>query len=473
MRRHGFLVAAVLAGGALAAGCDRKTQDSQPWAESPASDTVPTETGDTSLEQEPRAPSGERDLEEVAGFLAWPTGEPWVGEFTGDGADDYLFAVGAYTVVAGPLTGSLDFTGDVEAVVSLGAAESDWHVSDIAIGHVAGEEYSDAVFSGLYSYHSGGAAYLYHGAGLHDRVLGDDAIGDAPDATLLYDGEEQAFGSSASAGDLDADGYDDLLLGSPNRWSVYDGAVYLFMGPIVGTIGADEADTIFTEATTVDHLGWSVDLHGDFDADGMKDAVMDATNGLFVFDGPAPSGGVDVTEADSVLSPYGFPCEDMTVGDLDGDGHDDLVLGLYDAHAVWVFPGPLAPAFTLDEAGVYIEHRQSYSRFGVSASLEQDLDADGRDDLVVGAPDAFWEGMAGGAYVFYGPLEGSLDDADADALLRVRYSGEHSFQGPGWVAPGGDVNQDGYEDFFVSALFAGGAANDSYWRTYAVFGGVR
>jgi hypothetical protein len=35
------------------------------------------------------------------------------------------------------------------------------------------------------------------------------------------------------------------------------------------------------------------------------------------------------------------------------------------------------------------------------------------------------------------------------------------------------VNQDGYEDFFVSALFAGGAANDSYWRTYAVFGGVR
>ncbi len=208
-----------------------------------------------------------------------------------------------------------------------------------------------------------------------------------------------------------------------------------------------------------------VSAHGDCDDDEATvhpdayevcdDGVDNDCDGLA--EGCELVGDHDPFDADAVL--YGEGSGDhagtaLDIGDLDGDGIGDLVLGApyHDTHggdagAVYVVPGPVLGQQTLD-ASTRLAGEQAQERAGSAVAWVDDMDGDGFAELIVGVERATGSHDDSGAvYVVAGPVTGGGDLADHVRLDGV--SG-NAFAGAS-VAAAGDVDGDGVADFLVGA----------------------
>jgi hypothetical protein len=283
--------------------------------------------------------------------------------------------------------------------------------------------------------------------------------------TLVSPNEEPSghFGCSASgAGDVNGDGYDDVVVGAwwedPGPSPLDAGRAYVFdgqMGNLLHTlVSPNEEYSGF--------FGISVSGAGDVDRDGYDDVVVGAcredpevspdwAGRAYVFDGQTG------TPLHTLVSPneeangwFGYKVSGA--GDVNGDGHDDVVVGAHledpgsspgNAGRAYVFDGQTGnPLCTL----VSPNEEQS-GRFGSSVSGSGDVDGDGYDDVVVGAT---WEDpglsptYAGRAYVFDGQTGNPLCTLVSP---NEEQSGCFGFS----VSGSGDVNGDGYDDVVVGA----------------------
>lgn len=238
-----------------------------------------------------------------------------------------------------------------------------------------------------------GRVFVYFG--------GPAGPGSTPD--WFYSGSTTGarFGRSvAGAGDVDADGFVDLLIGAIGELGPDVGQAYFFPGSNVGP-SPTPAWTTTSGSATEDWFGWSVSGLGDVNGDGWSDLGVGAPlasptiyreGGFHVFHGtpvgPWPFAQLVVTSGsfDARLG----ACV-AGAGDVDADGYADLIVGANSFSNGETYEGAAfvhrGSASGLARVPIWsAESNQIGAFFGISVSTAGDVDGDGRSDVVVGAP---------------------------------------------------------------------------------------
>lgn len=391
------------------------------------------------------------------------------GDVDGDGYPDVVigsrkndekgFDAGAAYVYYGSSLG-IDLTREEKIVASDADSTDDFARMVSSAGDLNADGYDDIVIGAQSDEERGsttGAAYVYYGSALgidrtqEEKLIGSDTI------------SGDAFGSSSSnAGDVDADGYDDIVVSG-------GGAGYVYYGSSIGVDVSREQKFTASDASPLDSF---VPLRGagDIDADGYADMVVGAS---FDDDGGQQSGsvyiyygsalGLDIAREQKIIafdsSPYStFGSTVASAGDVDADGYGDVIIGAYydddlgkDAGAAYLYYGSALGINVGRGEKLYCPGGEAGDQCGTSVAGIGDFDGDGYDDVLVGAS---WKDVpkigssAGSAYLYYGSAAGI--DKNRETKIISSDIEDNDLFGVG-VSGAGDVNQDGYSDLVIGA----------------------
>jgi Ca2+-binding RTX toxin-like protein len=335
----------------------------------------------------------------------------------------------------------------------------------------------------------------------------------------------QSGWSVSSAGDINGDGFDEVVIGAPYATpnnKAFAGESYVIFGKASGfeaslSLAALNGSNGFALAGEVeDQSGWSVSSAGDFNSDGFDDLIVGSnfrhtdnrSNGgsaTIVFgkaDGFVPRlnlSSVDGVHSFAVEGNDGSWQADFigisvaSAGDINGDGFDDVLIGAPYApvpywglggktYVVFGHDGPAFPRLNVlslnGQNGFEIAGAQENDCSGLSVSSAGDVNGDGFDDLIIGDRYAHPNGQSyvGEAYLLFGKREGflpSLSLATLNSDAGITFLGTNTLDQLGIsVRSAGDVNGDGYTDFMMAAFFGGYNAQprEHFGHTYVFFG---
>ena len=312
---------------------------------------------------------------------------------------------------------------------------------------------------------------------------------------------DQAGRSVASAGDINHDGFDDLIIGADDAdpHGVVSGAAYVVFGHASGfTANLDLSGLNGTNGFKISgeaagyRTGYAVASAGDINGDGFDDMVVgtESAGVSYVVFGKSSgfSANLDVSSLNGtngfrILGESSYPGEGVSVasaGDVNGDGFADLIVGAYGSDrygdlygAGYVVFGKATgfPAnFDLSALNGANGFKLDGDSIGYAVSSAGDINGDGFDDILVGAkrggPSRDWSGAT---YVVFGRASGFPAKLDLSALTGAngfKISGAASGDMSGYsVSSAGDVNGDGFADLIVGAPEAGDSG-----AAYIVFG---
>lgn len=451
-----------------------------------------------------------------------------VGDVNADGIDDIL--VGSYLAGANDQGAATLYFGDDDGISAANSIRiSGVGVEDLAgvsvsgAGDVNGDGIQDllvgvyrADFSGRTN--AGATAVIYGRSGFSGDI--DLGFSDPNLGFFIQGAETNDYSgfSVASAGDVNADGFDDIIVGAwpADVGSMFEaGEAYLVFGA-ANRQGAFDVTTINgTNGVRIqgtaqdDRLGYAVGSAGDLNGDGIADVVVSAIHAdaggradageAYVYFGEAnsPSASLGLGGSGGFSSTVGAGDADLVIqgavagdrlgssvaslGDVNGDGIDDLIVGAFqadgtggqrDAGRAYVYFGDAARtgavnAGTLNgQDGFEIVGLAADDWTGLAVANAGDLNADGINDIIIGAhlagPDD-----AGAAYVVFGRADGSfpaslnLSQLDGSNGFKVTGEGPRSYLGFS-VAGAGDVNGDGIDDAIVGSFGVDGNRGASY-----------
>jgi hypothetical protein len=420
------------------------------------------------------------------------------------------------------------------------------------IGDLNGDGYDDFLIGAFDSSGAGnnrataGETYVLFGkanwAGSPDLTLNPATLNGTTGFTLFgVDTNDLSGHAVGSAGDVNGDGFDDLIIGADagdgqgnNR--VDAGETYVVFGKAdwTATPRMNLADLNGTNGITLygndagDHSGLAVSGAGDVNGDGYADILIGAPQAASLGNSKVNAGEsylvfgkADWSSTPSlVLSPAtlngtngvtlsGVDAGDHSgasvsgAGDVNGDGFADLVIGAYDAYgagnvkpdsgetyivfgkADWSTTSQLTLNTTNlnGVAGVTLFGVDSNDLSGRSVRGAGDVNGDGFSDIVIGAPQANASGNmklnAGESYVVFGKANWSttrtltLNTTTLNGVNGVTLFGaDISDKSGSTVSSAGDVNGDGFDDLLIAAYAGDGAGNSKFnaGEAYVVFG---
>ncbi|MEW5989299.1 MAG: integrin alpha, partial [Chloroflexota bacterium] len=398
-------------------------------------------------------------------------------DVNGDGFADVIVGATYYSddnvdeghafVYHGSLAGlsqSPDWTADGDqASAYFGAAVS-------GVGDVNGDGYDDVIV-GADFYDGGqtdeGGTYVYHGS----------AVGLSNDPAWAAQGEQAAafFGGAAGpAGDVNGDGYADVIVGARgySNGQTEEGRAYVYYGSAAGL--SPNPDWMMESDQAHARFGAAVGPAGDVNDDGFDDVVVGAwafddgqsdEGRAFVYLGSAT--GLSLTphwmaESDQINARFGFAVN--TAGDVNGDGYDDLLVGapryddgLIDQGRVYLYLG--SPSGVAAVPAWIVSGSVAGADWGSAVSTAGDADGDGYDDVIIGAD---WyshdETQEGAAFIYNG--------SPAGLGLAPNWVIESDQEGA-WLGfalgAAGDVNGDDLADVIVGAILFDDGQMDEGW----------
>ncbi|MEO6951149.1 MAG: FG-GAP-like repeat-containing protein [Polyangia bacterium] len=299
-----------------------------------------------------------------------------------------------------------------------------------------------------------------NGDGRSDVVVGDDAVyppaeqrmgdihvhygvtsGVAANAGTVVGGGSATGGfahSVSTLGDVDGDGYADVLVGSEG-----EGKAYFYKGSAQGLV-TTVARTLSSAATSPDlQFATHVAAAGDVNGDGYADALVggsNSSNGAWVFYG-GPT-GLPALPSATLTVPTGSTWFGTTLsgaGDINRDGYADILVGDFNAGKVYIYFGSATGIGAT--ASQVLARPSGTGSFGDALCGGADVNSDGYADIVVTSESGkmVWVFQGNQTGVVLAPLN----------VLTAPAPGTQSF---GTVVDlGGDINGDGYPDLFVAA----------------------
>jgi hypothetical protein len=485
------------------------------------------------------------------------------GDVNGDGFDDLVigaphgsdgdFRAGEAYIVFGKADGfsTVDLSNlGSQGFIIQGDAASDYAGWSVAsAGDVNGDGFDDLIVGATHGDDGGygaGEAYVIFGKaggfgtvdGTGRAVIDLTTLAVADGFIIQGDAAGDRAGISVgSAGDVNGDGFDDLIVGAnAGDDGGYDaGEAYIVFGKAESCGTVDGSGRAVIDLTTLapadgfivqgdaeaDNTGLSAASAGDVNGDGFDDVIVGSTtNEAYVIFGRAGGFGtvdgtgravIDLTTlavADGFIIQGDDPNDDAgfsvaSAGDVNGDGLDDLIVGApggddggdYAGEAYVVF-GKAGGFATLESTGravidltmlapadgFIIQGDKIGDEAGHSVASAGDVNGDGFDDLIVGAPFIDYAGSyAGKAYVVFGKAEGfGTVDATGRAVVDLTLldvangfviQGDTAGDQAGVrVASAGDVNGDGFDDVIVGAFLGDDGGKDA-GEAYVIFGG--
>ncbi|MBP6355053.1 MAG: FG-GAP repeat protein [Nitrosomonas sp.] len=319
--------------------------------------------------------------------------------------------------------------------------------------------------------------------------------------------------SVSGAGDINGDGFDDLIIGAPHNFDdFYSGASFVVFGKASGFNASLPLSTLdgsngfrLNGVAGGDAAGQMVSRAGDINKDGFDDLLIGAplsdvpgldTGYSYVVFGKASGFGATL-ELSSLDGNNGFRLDGTldsltgwsgsSAGDVNGDGFDDLFIGapladlsIEDSGSGYIVFGQSAGfSATMDltsldgNNGFRMDGLAGGGQFGNSISAG-DINGDGLNDLMIGAyldsPNG--EG-SGSSYVIFGKNSGFdaiLDISNLDGSNGFRLNGVAEGDQSGYsLSTAGDVNGDGFDDIIIGANYAD-ANGENSGASYVIFG---
>ncbi|MEC8192319.1 MAG: integrin alpha [Myxococcota bacterium] len=422
-------------------------------------------------------------------------------DIDGDGLAEVLVSGHNYDTELNDVGSVYLVPGTIETDRTLWPDDGRWWSGIEADGHFGhalefagdwdGDGVEDLVVSAPYTNDNGGAAYIFSST-MDAPSMGDAAFAWVSAASDVYLGT-----ALLGVGDINDDGLDDVLvsarkddIGGSNRGSVT--VVY-------GGSAPDDEHPVMTGLNNGDQLGWDIVSAGDMDGDGVPEVAISApyadsdplVNGggdVYLIPVPDLSSAAAITEETTMF--YGsqtrqYAGHDLAaLGDFDGDGLDDLLIGSTQYDAVEVldsdYDSDEGAAFivlgsgsgwsspSLDDAHLTMVGTEFEGKLGRYVGAPGDIDGDGKAEAFVTSH--VWSGVEENMGLVAGVMgghAGGVIEPEAGADLLIMGEGKNDYLGRG-IAPAGDVNGDGMGDFWMSTNGVG-----AYGILYLVYGETR
>jgi hypothetical protein len=318
----------------------------------------------------------------------------------------------------------------------------------IACGDVDGDGYDDIVIgAGKYD-NNRGRAYLFYGGPDMDTTC-----------DLIFEGETEGdvFGGNVSCGDIDNDGYEDIIIGAW-RFKSGTGRAYLYWGSERSRMDSNP-DKIF-DGEAQEGAGFSHSVVYDIDNDGYRDIIFgafrypdDGTGRAYLYYGNTKE--LMDTSYDLIFTAensgdnFAFA---IGCGDVDNDGYGDIIIGARfypggepSQGRAYLYYGGSRSNMDAKADEIFDAESKGTHFFGQDIVCH-DFNNDGHDDMVIGAQG--YNGRQGRAYLFYGDTR-----ANFDTVADKTFDGEVERSDYGFAIICGDIDGDDNDDIVIGADF--------------------